>query len=174
MKLYTRAVVTPPIRTALGDSAKLVDWRDGEDLSIDVCRTFEGLERTIVNHKSPDVTGYECFLPLPGFLIMATTCCPPVLRSWLWCKLVHFEELGNFHFESLKRPLAKLWEMPELVSEKHVPLQDSPTAEILETVQTVFDDMSLNKEDGVGTITEVEDESLDPISNSRGVVGLLP
>jgi hypothetical protein len=172
MKLYTRAVVTPPIRSALGDSAKLVDWRDGEEPAIDLCRTFEALERAITSGHD-ESGGYESLLPLPAFLIMATTFCPPALRSWLWCKLVHFEELGNFHFESLKRPLAKLWEMPELVSEKHLPLQDSPTAEILETVQTVFDDLSLDKEDRVGTITEVEDESSDPVSNSRGTIGLL-
>jgi hypothetical protein len=62
--------------------------------------------------------------------------------------------------------------MPEVISETHISSQNSPTPEILETVQTVFKDMGLDKEDRVCTTAEVEDESLDPVAKSRGVVGL--
>lgn len=47
---------------------------------------------------------------------MAGLTCPLEIRMWLWHKLAHFEELGYFSFEPVRRQLAFQWGMPQLLT----------------------------------------------------------
>lgn len=167
MKCYVRAILLPPILAVLDQTENLVELGDGEEYSIQICRMFAGLEGTL---SKPD-TSYESFLPIAGSMILATTFCPPELRLWLWCKLVHFEELGRRSLDPMRRSLATLWDMPELVSPSLVS-NYSATPEILESIQTTLDSLKLDTEE-CSKSPELEDELLDPVSQGRGLVGLL-
>jgi hypothetical protein len=166
MRCYLRAILLPPILSALGHCEIPPDLRNGEEFSTEMCRIFAGLD------ESPTDPSYEQFIPLSGSMILATTFCPPPLRSWLWWKLVHFEELGHLTFDPMRRSLAVLWDMPEIVSKKRITPDYSATFEIVETIQATLSEINLDKE-GARELPEAEDESMDPISKGRGLVGLL-
>ena len=102
-KCYVRAVIYPPLLDALGDRAKAVELEPAEYYSTEICRTFAGLEDAF--DDNPD-----SFLPLFTSLILATTTCPRELRVWLWCKLIHFENLCNLTFDSVMRNIASVVE----------------------------------------------------------------
>jgi len=167
LKCYTRAVLYPPIRETLGDQATQIAFEPGDLCSIEVCKTFAGLEDSYLGENP------ENFLPLFTPLILSTTTCPPDLRSWLWYKLVHFEKLGHLAFDPVKSNLTKLWNMPEIIMERKPPEEDfSPQ---------VF--RKLSGDDIEATMKEVDleemetksaesSESLEPISRGRGLYGL--
>jgi hypothetical protein len=84
---------------------------DSEFHATELCRSFAGIE-----HALGLIQGslYPCF---SGMVAGALTC-PPNLREWLWCKLLHFERLGRFNLEPIKRNPAITWNMPEILSKE--------------------------------------------------------
>lgn len=57
--------------------------------------------------------------------LIAALTCPPNLRMWMWCKLAHFENLGQFSFEPLKMSLAVLWDMPDILTHGFSPVSNN-------------------------------------------------
>ena len=114
LKCYIRALMLPSIREAMGPKMERSD-EEASQFSLEACRTFAGLEDTLVD-GDPDV-----LLPLFAPLILATTTCPADCRVWLWYKLAHFEKLAHLTFDPVKRNLATLWNMPQIVLESSPP-----------------------------------------------------
>ena len=134
------------------------------------CRTFAGIEYSY--HDNPDAL-------FPSFAVMSLTTalsCPPSLRMWMWCKLAHFEMLGQFSFEALKQNLAVLWDAPEILTHGFSPLSYSPQDK---TRISCSDDVDITAILGNVNLTdESEDEDeetereLEPLIQLRGIVGL--
>ena len=104
----------PTIRKAVDTERSRAD-EEASYLSLQICRIFAGLEETLGN-GDPDA-----LLPLFAPLIFATTTCPTDCRTWLWYKLNHFEKLAHLTFDPVKRNLAVMWDMPQIVSESSPP-----------------------------------------------------
>ena len=48
---------------------------------------------------------------------------------WLWCKLAHFEDLGQFCLDPIKKILSVWWGMPSLPTEGFGPWKEDPPSE---------------------------------------------
>lgn len=167
-KCYTWAVLYPPIRDALGDAAREITFEPAYVCSVEVCRTFAGLEDSFLGDNP------ETLLPVFASLILATTTCPPELRVWLWSKLVHFEKLGHLSFDPIKRNLASLWDMPEIVTERYASSRDTSPPQILrnldcDDIEVTMKDTKLEESD---TPSTGDDGSLEPLTRGRGLYGL--
>jgi hypothetical protein len=164
---YTRTIMWPPLRDAMGPRRE-GEWFDEVDVhetSVQICRSFAGLEYSL--GYNPDNL-VPCFSPL----VLATVNCPPTARLWLWCKLSHLEKLGHLTFDPVKRNLAAMWEMPDLVHEGF----DISKVATPPYRELSCDDIVL----GVGEVKFDDDEligsDLDavttPLMTARGVFGL--
>ena len=166
-KCYIWAVLYPPIREAIGNAAREITFEAADICSIEVCKTFAWLEDSLGDNP-------DNFLPVFSSLVLSTTTCPPELRVWLWCKLVHFETLGHLSFDPIKRNLASLWNMPEIITERHPPSTDSAPPQILsepycEDIEATMKDIKLNEEE---TSSGLDDSELEPLTRGRGLYGL--
>jgi hypothetical protein len=105
------------------------------------------------------------------FRFQNNSTCPPSLREWVWFKLVHFESLGKFRLEPIKKNLAMTWDMPELTQKdfrwKRVSQCDGRIAEAYEV-------------DIVGNLEKVtlqgespsSDDELESLTRLRGLFGI--
>lgn len=109
IEMYIRETIYPLLRAELGPDEVIVELSDENVTSVEVCRSYAGLEHYYADNPDFNV---PCFTPL----VLTALSCPPSLRPWLWCKLVHAEDLG-LRFESIKQNLAQLWDMPEILTE---------------------------------------------------------
>ncbi len=110
--------------------------------------------------------------------LIAALTCPPSLRMWLWCKLAHFERLGQFSFEPLKQNLAVLWNTPEILTHGFSPLSCNPQDE---TPISCGDDVDItaimgnvNLNDASGDGNGGTERDLEPLIQLRGILGLSP
>jgi hypothetical protein len=108
---YLRSVFYPAIRAKRNptESTGLIG-KDATYYSHEICKIFAGIEDDLQRD------GPDALLPVFSTLITAATTCSPELRVWLWYKLRHFEELGYLTFGALKKHLATLWNVPEIVT----------------------------------------------------------
>ena len=83
--------------------------RDATFCSNEICKTIAGIEDDI--GEDPDGA-----IPLFTFLMLSARTCDVEYRKWIWYKLNHFEELGYFIFDAMKKYLAKLWNLPEIIT----------------------------------------------------------
>jgi hypothetical protein len=81
--------------------------KSAEELSIELCRTFAGLESAL-----PDLP--EIIIPCQAPMMIAALACPSSLRLWVFCKLLHLERLGQPLSDVVRRNLAQQWKMPEI------------------------------------------------------------
>lgn len=88
-----------------------------ESYAYEVCRTFAGIELSFDK---------DALLPCFSTMCLAGLSCPSNVRMWLWYKLAHFEELGQFTIEPIKKVLSVLWDMPTLVAEGFNPWKKDP------------------------------------------------
>ena len=109
---YLKGVLYPFVLTSLDlvPNDEIIEDHNPSFHSLELCRTFAGVESAV--ESNPDVL-FPCF----HALVSAAITCPSSLRMWVWCKLVHFVSQGQFHFEPVKRNLAELWNMPEILTE---------------------------------------------------------
>lgn len=118
VKCYIRALMLPSIWEAQGSKFERID-EEAMGFSLESCRAFAGLEETLGDGDVDDL------LPLFAPLVLATTTCPPECRIWLWYKLRHFEKVGHIQFDRpLKKSLATLWNMPQIMSGSSPPPVD--------------------------------------------------
>jgi hypothetical protein len=117
LETYIRASLYPLLRMELEFDDVILELEDegAAFYSVEVCRTFAGLEHQYSNN--PEVI-VPCFSPL----VIAGLSCPPHLRRWVWCKLAHSEQIG-LRFDSIKQNLAVLWDMPEIPTDGSSPFQ---------------------------------------------------
>ena len=123
IRLYVQVVLYPPIKTAGVRIERLErDSKLDEHDAYEMCRAYAAIE-----DKFGDDLSYllACFRPLS----VAGFACPPELRSWYWHKLAHFERLAPKYSEPVRRYVAVLWGMPELLtlgfdSWKETPLEN--------------------------------------------------
>ena len=170
-KCYIYAVMYPPIQDALGDQAKLVGLEPADLCSIECCKTFAGLEDSYLGENP------ENFLPIFASIIPAAAPCPPDLRTWLWCKFVHFEKLGHLTFDPVRSSLAKLWDMPEITTECSFPERESPPPLLgmlsCDDIEATMNEVNLEMMETNSAEAEVVDDgSLEPITRARGMYGL--
>ena len=169
---YINALVYPPLYARIDSNQEAMGF-EGEDFTfycIEICRTFAGIEDSY--HNNPDAL-FPCFSPMS---LTAALTCPPNLRMWMWCKLAHFETLGQFSFEPLKQNLAVLWDAPEILTHGFSPLrwnpQDKSRISCSDDVDitAIIGNINLNdeSEDGNGET----DRDLEPLIHLRGILGL--
>ena len=148
---------------------------EGEDVTfncIEMCRTFAGIEDSY--HNNPDAL-FPCF---PAMSLTAALTCPPNLRMWMWCKLAHFERLGQFSFEPLKQNLAVLWGTPEILTHGFSPVncdpQDKTRISCVDDadITAIMENVNLNDESDHGNGGTERD--LEPLIQLRGILGLSP
>jgi hypothetical protein len=82
-----------------------------ECYAYELCRIYAGLEISYGENNQDQLL--PCFSPL----FCAAFCCPPALRTWLWHKLAHFEQLCPTMVLHSRKLLAKLWDLPTLETE---------------------------------------------------------
>ena len=165
-KCYIWAVLYPPIRDVLGASATEIIFEPADTCSFEVCKTFAGLE------DSPLGANPDNFLTVFASLVLATTTCPPESRLWLWHKFVHFEDVGHLTFDPMKRKLASLWNMPEIISEKQLPTEDICLPDIAIDCDDIESIMKDVKEEEVELSSVTDDSGLEPLTRARGLYGL--
>ena len=170
-KCYIRAVMYPPIQDALGDQSKLIGLEPAEYCSIESCKTLAGLEDSYLGENP------ENFFPIFATIIPAAAACPLHIRPWLWCKFVHFEKLGHLNFDPVRSSLAKLWDMPEITTERGFPGSESlpPLFRTLscDDIEATMNEVHWEEMETNSAGAEmVDDMSLDPITRARGLYGL--
>ena len=106
---YLHVLVEPVLRPESTDK--------DSSLAYEMCRTFAGIEIAFDR---------DALLPCFSSLALAGLSCPINVRMWFWYKLAHFEELGQFTIEPIKKVLSVLWEMPDLVAEGFGPWKVGP------------------------------------------------
>ena len=79
--------------------------------SIEICNTFAGIEYAF---DSSLVALFPCW---PA-MVMAVMTCPPDFRKWAWSKLIRFDKLGHLRLEAVKKNVATLQPMPEILEEE--------------------------------------------------------
>jgi len=92
----------------------------------EICRGYAAIEDEFGDDLS-------CLLACLRPLSVAGFACPPELRSWYWHKLAHFERLAPKYSEPVRRYVAVLWGMPELLTQgfdswKQTPLEHRTVA----------------------------------------------
>jgi len=159
---YMRSTLYPSLRVELDflQSIPELEDKDASHYALEICRTFAGVEY-VFRDSSSDVI-FACFSPL----VMAALTAPPDLRIWIWCKLAHFEKLGKFTFEPIKKNLAMLWDMPEILRDGFSPLRVMSPQQDARTVR---------REAGETEDSEMMDEDDEdlPLKQMRGLFGLL-
>lgn len=108
-------------------------------------------------------------------MVAGALTCPPNLREWVWCKLLHFERLGRFNLEPIKRNLAIAWNMPEILSKEFSwnteSRYDRQIAEVNEIDITVnMENLSFQGESP--SIDDEEDDGLESLTQLRGLFGI--
>lgn len=121
MRIYMHMVLYKPLRSFAPPGAELeIDkHEDAMTCAYQICRRFAGLEYAF--EHNPDQL-FPCF----SLLTMAGFTCHPELRKWVWSKLCHFEQLGQFVFGPVKRNLSVLWSMPDLPTKGFVAWKSNP------------------------------------------------
>lgn len=169
---YTRTIIWPPLRDVIGAKFEAQQWFDEvnvEDNSLEICRSFAGLEYDLGDN--PDNL-FPCFSPL----VLATVNCPVKARLWLWSKLSHLEKLGHLAFDPVKRNLAAMWDMPNLLADgfdidKSFPAYRQYQDLSCEDVAIAVAEIKLEDEE---LINADVDETTAPLMTARGVYGLNP
>jgi hypothetical protein len=85
----------------------------------ELCRTFSGVES--MYSRDPDF-----LLPAYSTLYVAAFLCPERARRWLWSKLTHLELICPTSVIPVRKILASLWRMPELVKEGFSAWKEEP------------------------------------------------
>jgi|SRR5277367_1631656 len=166
LQCYIRSTVYPSLRAELDflQSIPKLEEKDASYFSVEICRTFAGVEYSFPD-RNADVI-FSCF----STMVMAALTCPSDLRIWVWCKLAHFERLGRFFLEPIKKNLAMLWDMPEILRDGFGPLRnDSPQHEARFLKEQVDDEDGLRE----FPLMDESDDSLDSFRQLRGLFGLI-
>ena len=84
--------------------------------------------------------------------------------------------MGHLTFDPVRSSLAKLWDMPEIMTERSFPKKESPPS-ILKTlsddIEATMNEVNLAEVETNSADAEVVDDgSLEPITRARGMYGL--
>jgi hypothetical protein len=108
--IYVHRLIRSPLGS-LGFSSPDIDCQDNAlQWGYDLSRTFAGIEAAFSD--TPDA-----LFPVFSSLTVTEIASRHEFRIWMRCKLAHFEQLGKYCFEPLKRHLAVLWGMPKLTTD---------------------------------------------------------
>ena len=167
---YLRGVLHPFLLAELGTIPKNfgVMGPDGEFHATELCRSFAGIEQALGFIQG---SLYPCF---PGMVSAALTC-PPTLREWVWCKLLHFTSAGQFKLEPIKTNLAITWNMPEILSKEFSWKTESRSDRRIVELNEI--DITVNMEKvslqgGSPSSDEEEDDGLESLTRLRGLFGI--
>jgi hypothetical protein len=124
IRTHMAAILVPLLRAeSIPDSDRSgfedLDRLDATASAYEQCRTFAGIEDAFGENQD---NLFPCF----SSLILAGMSCPPGIRMWLWYKLAHFENLGQFCFDPIKKYLALWWNMPSLLTDGFGPWKGEP------------------------------------------------
>jgi len=122
LQIYLRLVLHPSIsaelKPASGEHIPL-QGKTAEEMAIELCRIFAGLESTLAEFP-------EIIIPCQSPMMIAGLACPPSLRLWVFCKLLHLDKVGQPLPDVVRKQLAQQWNMPELetlYSHSFIPLE---------------------------------------------------
>ena len=156
MRIYMLTVLYASIRQTGLKIRALEDEHDKVEIyAVEICRTYAGLEE----YFEDDSRAYStCFKSL----VMAGFACPKELRLWLWHKLAHFEQLGPRDGIPIKRNLAVIWDMPELLTHgfsgwKSEPLQNRGQDLRVEDIELAAEAGHICSEDDPISGSDIED-----------------
>ena len=109
LQTYLRSVLHPSLCAEMDLDQKRtgLQGKNAEELSIELCRAFAGLESTLPNLP-------EIIIPCQAPMMIAALACPPSLRIWVFCKLLHLDKSGQPLSDVVRRNLAMQWNMPEI------------------------------------------------------------
>jgi len=165
---YIRSAVYPALRHYIREPIMEFEGDDASHYSVEICRTYAGMEYSFED------TNDVCFPCFPGMSLAAMTC-PPNLRMWIWCKLSHFEEIGQICFNPVKHHLAALWNMPEIVTDGFSPLHGNLSHKELRIftdedaeISSGMENVNLTEASKVGLV----DDDLEAVTQVRGFFGL--
>lgn len=110
LRNYVLAILYPPIQ-ADGVRIERLEYESqfNEYYALEMCRGYAAIEDEFGDDMSLLLS---CFRPLS----VAGFSCPKEIRSWYWHKLAHFERLANKYVEPVRRYIAILWGIPELLT----------------------------------------------------------
>jgi hypothetical protein len=115
VQTYLRAIVYPLLRAEGADGSEVPEFEHTDkglasSSAYEQCRSFAGLESAFGDNQD---RLFPCLSSLP----VAGMSCTPEIRMWLWYKLAHFEDLGQFSLDPIKKHLSVWWDMPNLTTE---------------------------------------------------------
>jgi len=170
LQAYLRLILHPSILAELdptrGDTVAPMEGKSAEEMALIICRTFAGLESTLVAEFP------EIIIPCQASMMIAGMACPPYLRLWVFCKLLHLDRVGQPLSDVVRRNLAQQWNMPELetlYTHQVIPRsrleRRAAAAEITELAE-VLDKVELAEEGESSSGDDMEDKNL---TEQRGI-----
>ena len=111
MQNYLLILLYAPIREAEGRIELLESERKNiESRAFEICHTFAAVEDGFGGD------GRAYFMLFQSLVMVGFSRCQKDLRLWLWHKLGHLERLGGGDIEQIKKNLAVVWHVPELLT----------------------------------------------------------
>ena len=112
---YLRAIVYPLLRAEGVSDSDASEFQNTDkalasSFAYEQCRSFAGIEAAFGDNQD---NLFPCLSSLP----ISGMSCAPEIRMWLWYKLAHFEDLGQFSLDPIKKHLSVWWDMPSLATE---------------------------------------------------------
>jgi len=136
LQIYLRLVLHPSIsaelKPASGECLPL-PGKTAEEMAIELCQAFAGLESTLAEFP-------EIIIPCQSPMTIAGLACPPSLRLWVFCKLLHLDKAGQPLSDVVRKQLAQQWNMPELetlYSHSFIPLETVDVAGLTDELDRV-------------------------------------
>lgn len=110
LQTYLRCILHPSICAEMDPTSENylpLEGNTAEEMAIQLCRAFAALESTLA--ESPEI-----IIPCQSAMMIAGIACPPSLRLWVFCKLLHLDKVGQPLSDVVRKNLAQQWDMPEL------------------------------------------------------------
>lgn len=158
LRIYLRTILYAPVRAAGVQIGNLeLESQLGESHAYEICRGYAAVEDEFGDNLSS-------LLPCFNALVMAGFSCPPELRTWLWHKLAHFEQLGHAYVQPVKKNLSVVWGMPELLTQSFESWKKRP-------LENRIEDLNANDIDTAAKIVVTVDEPEFSNSGDESEIG---
>lgn len=163
LQTYLRSVLHPSLcaEMDIDQEPTPLGGESAEELSIDLCRAFAGLESALPNLP-------EIIIPCQAPMMIAALACPPSLRIWVFCKLLHLDGFGQPLSDVVRRNLALQWNMPEIENlqshsfSQNVAHSEQGHVDIVDILESMERAVLVDSD-------ESEDSNLEPLTQHRGI-----
>lgn len=165
LQTYLRAVLHPSLCAEMDRDQQRtgLEGESAEEMAIELCRAFAGLESALPNLP-------EIIIPCQAPMMIAGLACPPSLRIWVFCKLLHLDRFGQPLTDVVRRNLAVQWKMPEIENlqpqslfQKNATHSERGPVDIVGISESTDGAVLVDDSDGT------EDSNLEPLTQHRGI-----